>query len=315
MLRKSASLCVSWKTKGNPPDKIRHLLPKDLQSGTSAFLHWADYKKYKKMALWPSVAISWTCTVRSLKDHLAIISQNKKEKKRIIRESFYFLHTDFTMKLGSKCEDYIAVYTGEDFRQLNKDGRVRQLPHSIASHPMMKAVMALSKATLKTFCYTNLEEVITGKNVIYVALLYMNDTPAYYVGQAKHGIKNRWCKAVGSHCKAVNNIIGFFESSAGRLTRVVNNNQQCHLAIAGAVLKQVATNGTVGVVLFAIDFCQEGNVKCCNTSHKECMSERPARDHHEQHYINAFAKFPKIVCLNAKLNTCRCHDCSECSIR
>ena len=95
---------------------------------------------------------------------------------------------------------------------LDKVGRICQPTHDpIPSHPMMKAVTALSKATLKTFRCSNLEAVITGKNVIYVALLYMNNTPAYYVGKATNGIKVQWCK---QRCKEVNNIIYCFEHSS-----------------------------------------------------------------------------------------------------
>ena len=345
MRRKTASLCVSWKTdhEGKPPGKIRDLLPEDLHRGTSAFIHWADYVTiYRKTALLPSDEISLTLTVQSLKDCLALCCQDE-EKEKVIRESFHFLHTDdFSMKLGSKCEDHIAVYTGEDFMLLNKDGRIRHQPthDPIPSHPMMKAVMALSKATLKTFSCSGLKAVITGKNVIYVALLYMNDTPAYYVGKAKNGIKARWCE---QRCKEVNNIIYCFESTAGHFEPVVHH-QQCDLAIAGAVLKQVATRrtdgmateGTDGVALFAIDYiCPKETIKkgeceimCCSpTDHsyngKPCkgQSQRPALDHYEQHYMNAFAELfpdsdtePKMKCLNAS-DPCLCHYCSDGDVR
>ena len=342
MLRKTASLCVSWKTEGNPPREIQGLLPEDLHRGTSAFRHWADYETYRKGALLPDTTgtgntdtINHTLTVQSLKDCLAL-SCPDKEKERIIRESFYFLHTDdFSMKLLNMCEDHIAVYTDEGFVLLNKDGRICRNP--VPSHPMMKCVVALSKMTLKAFNCSSLEEV-TEKCVIYVALLYMNDTPAYYVGKAKGGIKDRWCKQAGSHCKKVNDIIHCFEYSAGRFELLVGH-QQCDLAIAGAVLKQVATEGTDGVAtegtdeeategtdeeategtdgvaLFAIDFCPDGQTKCC-TSHK-----RDVLDHHEQHYMNAFKDLfpdsdtePKMKCLNVK-ESCLCHYCSDGVIR
>ena len=325
MLRKTASLCVTWKNdrEGKPPGKIRDLLPEDLHRGTSAFIHWADYVTfYRKTALLPSDEISLTLTVQSLKDCLALCCQDKKKERsiRVIRESFHFLNTDdFSMKLGSKCEHHIAVYTGEGFMQLNKDGRICQPTHDpVPCHPMMKAVTALSKATLETFCCSNLEAVINGKNVIYVALLYMNDTPAYYVGKASQGIKHRWHDQTGSHCKEVNDIICCFEYSAGHL-ELVGHHQQCHLAIAGAVLKQVATRrtdrvateDTDGVALFAIDFCPKGETQCC-TSHK-----RDVLDHHEQHYMNAFKYLfpdsdtePKMKCLNVN-ESCLCHGCSD----
>lgn len=343
MLRKtfiSASLSVSWKTEGKPPDEIRDLLPEDLQRGTSAFRYWADYKTYethKKAAQLPSDVISYTLTVQSLNDCLALCCQDK-EIQRIIRESFHFLHTDdFSMKLGTECEHHIAVYTGESFMQLKTDAKGPPQPthDPVPSHPMMKAVMALSKATLETFLCSSLEKVITGKNVIYVALLYMNDTPAYYVGKAKNGIKDRWCR---QRCKDVNNIIHCFESSAGRFELLVHH-QRCELAIAGAVLKQVATrrtdgvatSPTDGVALFAIDYIcpneeiKKGQsvIKCCNPKdhsyNGKCnrQSERPALDHYEQHYINAFAELfpdgdtePKMMRLNA-MDSCTCHDCSD----
>ena len=205
--------------------------------------------------------------------------------------------------------------------QLKKDSKIHHQPthDPVPSHPMMKAVMALSKATLETFHCNGLDAVITGKNVIYVALVYINDTPAYYVGKAKNGIKARWCL---QRCKEVNDIIRCVKSSDGHFELLVGH-QQCDVAIAGAVLKQVttrrtdreATEGTDGVALFAIDFCPNGKTQCCK-SHK-----RLAIDHHEQHYMNAFAELfpdsdtePKMKCLNAK-QSCLCHYCSDGAVR
>ncbi len=288
-------------------------MPEELRQGTSALVHRFNYEEDKlthkahKAQLQSSEIITMTLNVASQNDRLALCSLDKN-KEKVIRESFYFLRTtNFFMQLGRQCEEYIAVYTGKDFMLLKGSGNFSQ---QLADHPMMKDVIALSKTTLKTFGYSSLEAVITGKNVIYVALLYMNDTPAYYVGKASNGIKDRWCQSQTAHCRAVNSIIRCFESSPGFFEPVIHH-QLCDLAIAGAVLQQVATRSANGVALFAIDFCSEGKTQCC-PSHK-----RDVLDHHEQHYITAFKDLfpnsdtePKMKCLNAT-DSCKCHDCSD----
>ena len=325
VLRKSVSLAVCWN--GSPPPILQDLLL-DLKQETAALVHRADYKKdglLQKAQELPQETVTMTLTVASQTDRLALSKLDEKTE-RVIRESFHFLHTDFSMKLGIECENYIAVYTGKDvFMCLNKRDEIHgQFP----KHPMMKDVVALSEMTLKAFNCSNLKEVITGKNVIYVALLYMNDTPAYYVGKASKGIIDRWHNQPGSHCRKINNIIHCFESSLGHFESVIHH-QLCHLAIAGAVLKQVTTrSSTAGVTLFAIDFCPTGDIMCCNPnphkySRRRCDggSERPALDHYEQHYMNAFAELfpdsdtePKMKCLN-DIDSCSCHNCSDGSIR
>ena len=307
VLRKTVSLSVCWK--GSPPDILQGLLPEDLQQGTAALVHRADYKKdgllQKAQELSSREAITMTLTVASQTDRLALSKLDKK-RERVIRDSFHFLHTEnFSMMLGIKCEDYISVYTGKDVFMCLNDG-TDENPGQFLKHPMMKDVVALSKRTLKAFNRSSLKEVITGKNVIYVALLYMNDTPAYYVGKASQGIEDRWCKQGESHCNKINNVIHCFESSPGHFESVIHH-QQCDLAIAGAVLKQVATKSTVGVALFAIDFCPIAK------KGKECCTI----DDYEQHYINAFEDLfpnsdtePKMMCLNAK-ESCLRHDCSD----
>ena len=330
VLRKSVSLSVCWN--GSPPRILQDLLPEDLKQETAALVHRADYEKdglLQKARKLPQETVTMTLTVASQTGRLALSKPDKKTE-RVIRDSFHFLHTEnFSMMLGNKCEDFISVYTDKDVFMCLNDG-TDEIPGQCPNHrhPMMKDVVALSKMTIEAFNCSSLKEVITGKNVIYIALLYMNDTPAYYVGKARNGIKDRWCIQAGSHCEKINNIIHCFESSPGHFEPVIKH-QLCDLAIAGAVLKQVATRSTTaGVTLFAIDFCPTGDIKCCNPNrHRyrgrycDTGSKRPAIDHYEQHYMNAFAelfpdsdKKPKMMCLN-DVDSCSCHDCSDGNVR
>lgn len=242
------------------------------------------------------------------------------DRRKVLKEAFHFQWTEeFSMRLGRKCEDYILVYTGKDFTTLNGGRNDDDDLQSLERHPMFEDSKQLSTITLKTFhCSGDFTAVTTKGNVIYVALLYLNETPAYYVGKASKGIKGRWCGAqAGSHCKEINNIMRCCENAPGAFNLVVHQ-AESDLAVAGAVMKQVATNGG-GVALFAMDFSPMGKIKCSNTEHRaaaKCKS-RQAIDHYEQHYLNVFGdRFKKVWCLNAKESN-NCHDCGsqghECS--
>ena len=341
MLRKTASLYVRWKTEGSPPVSLQDLLP-DNPKGTSALVHRHDCETdrllQRAQRMTGENPTRMTLTVISPSDNLAglVFSRNEKSKelkRQILKDAFHFLQKgDFSMELGAECKDYIVVHTGpgKSFRSLN--GK-REVLGKLEQHPMFTDIMGLSNIALKTFgCGDDFK---TKGNAIYVALLYMDDTPAYYVGKASKGIKDRWCDHANSHCKEINQIIRCFEIAPGAFEAVVHH-QPSDLALAGAVLKQVATRriaGAVlkqvatrriaGVALFAIDFCPEGKILCCKTDRhdyngKKCKnkSKRPAIDHFEQHYMNAFKElYPdsdtdlRLKCLNAA-ESCKCHYCS-----
>ena len=315
VLQKTSSLTVCWKTKGSPPNVLSHLLTECgrmdlLKRTTSGLVHLAEYKE-DGLPQGEIKDINMTLTLASQYDCLSLLDK-PEDKRRVISESFDFLHTDFAMELGKKCEDYIAVYTGKNFVRLSGDGKFCP---QLEGHPMMKAVEALSRMTLKTFGCSGLKTVITKKNVIYVALFYMNNTPAYYVGKASGGIEERWCTTSTSHCKFINIIMRCFEHSPGHFEPVVHH-QLCDLAIAGAVLKRMAEISPDGVALFAVDFCPGGVVKCCNPDHQNCTKKPKSIDHYEQHYMNAFKELfpdsdtePTMKCLNAMESTL-CHRCS-----
>lgn len=265
--------------------------------------------------------LSHICSVLKKIDELANEKKKRNEKKRrVLDASFDFLHKMDILKVPEEeimCSDYIAFYTGQGFQQYKGNDNIcicQQLPE----HPMMKDVKVLSEKTLTTFGFSgNFEAVIGPSNVIYVALLYMGSIPAYYVGQTSQGIKGRW----KAHCSETNGIIHFLTGGKESVSKVP---PPFHLAIAGAVLKQVATRSAdrVAVVaVFAIDFSPEGTILCCNPDHNEHTEEPEAIKHFEQHYISAFKELfpdsdtePKMMCLNAKKST-ECHDCSAKNLR
>ena len=315
-LRKMSSLSVYWKTEGNPPDTLQALRPEPLQ-GTSALVHWGDWDHSTNELLdrvKPIVqddCTSFTLTVSPL----PFISSKKQNKERELANAvFYSLcKEDVVMELGANCEDYIIMYTGDehflDFKKKNKPH------HHLRRHPMMKDVMALSDMALRAFdCRGDFERVICKRNVIYIALFYLNETPAYYVGKAVNGITERWCK---QHFSAIDHIIHYFKTAQGDSEPVMKQ-QPCEIAIACAILRQWATGHDAGMALFAIDACP---------TMPSCMSDDQAKvkarengnslDHYEQHYMNAFAKLfadsdtePKMKRLNVK-ESILCHNCSD----
>lgn len=325
MPRKTASLSVHWKTEGSPPVSLQDLWPDNPLQGTSALVHWADCDTDKVLEeVKPIVRESSRCTLTVSPLAFSATEKLKKSKKKVVEDVYSLCKKNFVMELGAKCEDYIVVCTGEGFRPLNKERRNTSICEQLKEHPMMRDVSGLSKMALTSFgCSGNFETVITKANAIYVALLYLNDTPAYYVGKADNGIKKRWHTTGSSHGKSVNEIIRHFESAPGAFEEVVHH-QQCHLAIAGAVLKQVATrsaDGVAVVAVFAVDFSPTGTIRCCNPDHNECKKAPDAIDHFEQHYMNAFKELfpdsdtePKMMCLNAIKST-KCHDCSAGNLR
>ena len=323
MLRKTASLSVRWKTEGSPPVSLQDLLPGNPKA-TSALVHRHDCETdgllQRAQRMTGENPTRMTLTVISPSENLAGLGLSPKKKseqlkRQVLKDAFHFLQKeDFSMELGAECKDYIVVHTGpgKSFKSLN--GKCEVLG-KLEQHPMFTDIMGLSKIALKTFgCGDDFK---TKGNAIYVALLYMDDTPAYYVGKASNGIKDRWC---GSHCNDINQIIRCFEIAPGGFEQVVHH-EPSHLALAGAVLKQVATRRVAGVALFAIDFCSKGKILCCNPGHNECTKEPKSIDHFEQHYISAFKKLfpdsdtePKMMCLNAMESTL-CHDCSAGNLR
>ena len=336
MLRKMPCLSVHWKTEGSPPEALQSLLQGKPLKGTSALVHLDDWD-YDTDELLERVKliVHDECTSRCTLTVSPLASSSSKNLKRsdivkklIVKEVFYsLLKNTVVIEMGAVCEDYIVMYTGKEFNTLKE--KSSKSHHHLEQHPMMKDIKALSEMVLGvTGDSSDFESVISKKNVIYVALLYLNDTPAYYVGQAKM-MKNRWCTGGGSHCNAINCIMRSFETAPGAFEPVIGH-QLCDLAIAGAVLKQVATRSSPGVALFVIDVCPEGKLKCCNPDHQmqldkkgqqvECKKPKSI-DHYEQHYINAFAELfpdsdtkPKMKCLNAK-ESCKCHYCSDGVIR
>lgn len=335
MLRKTASLSVRWKTEGSPPVSLQDLLPED-PKGNSALVYRHDCETdrllQRAQRMTSENPTRMTLTVISPSENLAGLGFSPKKKseelkRQILKDAFHFLQKeDFSMELGAECKDYIVVHTGpgKSFRSLNGKQFLFssvEVLGKLEQHPMFTDIMGLSNIALKTFgCGDDFEK---KRNAIYVALLYMDDTPAYYVGKASKGIKNRWCDQENSHCKEINQIIRCFEIAPGAFEAVVHH-QPSHLALAGAVLKQVATRRIAGVALFAIDFCPEGKILCCKTdchdyNGKKCKnkSKRPAIDHFEQHYMNAFEElYPDsdtdlgLKCLNA-VASCKGHYCSD----
>ena len=321
-LRKTSSLSVHWKTEGNPPVALQALRRDNPLQGTSALVHWGDWDwDTDKLLERVKPIVRDNCTGFTLKVSTLSVSpsEEQKEKKELAKGAFYSLcKEDVVMELGAKCQDYIVMYTGtNNFLTFNKK---RKIHDHLRKHPLMKDVMVLSDMALRVFDgSSDLEKVISKDNVIYVALLYLNDIPAYYVGKASGGIKERWC----THFNAINRIIHNFENAPGDF-KLALKEQACEMAIASAILRQVATRHEAGMALFAIEFCPKGNVKCCNRkAHsyqgKKChqKSERPAVDHYEQHYINAFAELfldsdtePRMKCLNAT-SSCTCHHCND----
>ena len=334
ILRKTSSLFVQWKTEGSPPQTVQVLRKGKPLEGTSALVHWGDWDgDTKELLERVKPIVGETCISRfNLSVSPVAFSSNEKLKRsdnakklELAKEAFYSLcKNTVVIEMKAVCEDYIVMYTGKEFNTLS--GKRSKSYHHLEKHPMMKASKILSEMVLGVTCdSSDFKSVLSKKNVIYVALLYLNDTPAYYVGQAKM-MKDRWCN---SHCKAITCIMRSFETAPGAFEPVIDH-QSCDLAIAGAVLKQVATRSGPGVALFVIDVCPEGKLKCCNPDHQlnkkgqqvECQKKpRSIIDHHEQHYMNAFAELfpdsdtePKMKCLNAK-ESCLCHDCSDGVIR
>ena len=335
MLRKTASLSVSWKAADSPPEYLQELLDSDDLQGTFALVHRHDFETDGRRLLQGVQRMEgnnltrMTLSVISPTEYLAGLKcskQNELQRKQILKDAFHFLREeDFTiMELEADCGNSIVVYSGRDEHFMPLKGNKCVNLGKLKKHPMFADITRLSNIALSTFgCRSNFETVTTKQNVIYVALLYMDNTPAYYVGKATGGITNRWCDNAG-HCEDVNDIIRSFTCFPGCFELVVHH-YPCHLAIAGAVLKQVVTGSADGVALFAIDFCPKGKIMCCNRekhkyNKKKCdeTSERPAIDHYEQHYIRAFEELfpdsdtePKMKCLNAILTTCSCHHCSD----
>ena len=333
MLRKTSSLLVHWNTEGSPPKTLEPLRRGKPLEGTSALVHWGDWDGDTEDLLErvKLMIVGETCISRyNLIVSPVAFSSNEKLKRHdnakkleLVKEAFYSLcKSTVVIEMGAVCEDYIVMYTGKEFNTLK--GKSSKSHHHLEEHPMMKASKVLSDMVLGvTGDSSDFKSVLSKKNVIYVALLYLNDTPAYYVGQAEM-MKNRWCN---SHCKAINCIMRSFETAPGAFEPVFEH-QLCDLAIAGAVLKQVAGWSSPGVALFVIDVCPEGKLKCCNPDHQmqldkkgqqvECQKKpRLILDHHEQHYMNAFKGLfpdsdtePKMKCLNAK-QSCKCHYCSD----
>ena len=332
MLRKTSSLSVHWKTESSPPQNLQVLRRGKPLEGTSALVHWGDWDCDTDELLErvkPIVREKCTSRFNLIVSPVAFSSNEKlkrsAEKLELAKEAFSSLcKNTVVMEMGAVCEDYIVMYTGKEFNTLT--GKSSKSHHHLEEHPMMKDIKALSDMVLGvTGDSSDFKSVISQKNVIYVAIQYLNDTPAYYIGQTTKSIKERWCTDGGSHCKAINRIMRSFETAPGAFEPVIDH-QHCDLAIAGAVLKQVATRSGPGVALFVIDVCPEGKLKCCNPDHQlnkkgqqvECQKKPTSIiDHYEQHYINAFAELfsdsdtePKMKCLNAK-DSCKCHYCSD----
>ena len=328
MLRKTSSLLVSWKTEGSPPPALQALRENVPLEGTSALVHWGDWDcGTDELLERVKPIVHETCTKFTLT--VSPLAFSKKLKRRTVKkleqvkEAFCSVcQNTVVIEMGAECEDYIVMYTGKEFKTLKK-GNSRERHHHLEKHPMMKGIKALSDMVLGVSCDSgDFESVISKKNAIYVALLYLNGTPAYYVGQTTKRIEDRWCTDSGSHCKAINHIMRGFETAPGAFEPVIGR-QLCDLAIAGAVLKQVATRSGPGVALFVIDVCPKGNLKCCNPKHQqvECKKEPKSIHHYEQHYMNAFAELflnsdteRKMQCLNAT-ESCKCHDCSDGNVR
>ena len=319
-LRKTSSLSVHWKTKGNPPVALQALRRDNPLHGTSALVHWGDWDwDTDKLLERVKPIVRDNCTGFTLKVSTLPLSEKQKEKKELAKGAFYSLcKEDVVMELGAKCQDYIVMYTGTN-NFLNFNNKHQSHDH-LRKHPLMMDVMVLSDMALRVFDgSSDLEKVISEENVIYVALFYLNDTPAYYVGKASGGIRKRW----RTHFNAVNRIIHNFETAPGDFEPVVEK-QACDMAIASAILRQVATRHEAGMALFAIEFCPKGNVECSDRKANLCQgkkynqgSKRSAIDHHEQHYINAFSELfpdsdtePRMKCLNA-MSSCISHHCSD----
>ena len=244
-----------------------------------------------------------TLTLVSPTDYQDMVVSSLKGKKqeiqkRVVKE---FL-VNFPMVHVAESGTYIAVYSGNGYRPLIGEEQVSL--GKLKQHPMLNDVMGLSTIALQVFGCGE-KNVTTKRNAIYVALLFLNGTPAYYVGKASKGIKERWYVASSSHCKEANDITCYLEKQPDGIEAVVQN-QPCDLAIAVAV-KQMAETKACGVALFAIDFCPDGKIKCCNPGHELCTADPQTIDHYEQHYMNAFKQFypdsgteggAKMLCLN-----------------
>lgn len=317
ILRKTASLSIHWQTKGNPPESLRDLLPDNLPC-SSALVHRTDIGTISELLQRvPAIAndlenfTRMTLTMVSPTDNLQLETGNKatKRKKKIVKDAFNFLLTvDFSMALGAECKDYIVAYSGEGFMPFS-GSRNGNILDKLKDHPMFEDVKELSNIALATFgCSGNFEAVTSKGNAIYVTLLYLHETPAYYIGKADGGIKARWCYGNG-HCAKVDAIIRFLESAPGAIEAVIHGSHQASdLAVAGAVMKQMATGSAGGVAVFAIDFYhlepdqQKGKTNVAGPIY-------------EQHYINAFEDlFPgieeKMQCLNVQ-SPAKAHKCGD----
>lgn len=246
---------------------------------------------------------------------------NKEGDLDVLKNAFAFLSEEYAsseLAAMCTCEEYVTVYSGEGFMPLEGERNISSLG-KLEQHPMFDDILTLSDITLETFGCSG-ETVISKTNAIYIALLYVKETPAYYVGKAAGGIKDRWWTAHTSHCKVMNYIIGCFKCPPA--SEGVDHKTKSDLAFAGAIMKQVATRSADGVVLFAIDFCPKGTTKCCIPDHDQCSMMAQSINHHEQHYMNAFKHlYPdsdkeaksKMLCLNAIDSTSHHEHPDDCS--
>ena len=300
VLRKTASLSVRWQSDSSPPKCLREFLPRN-QQWSSALVHRTDSEQLLQLV--PKIArglekVIMTFSVMSPTDNLPETAANQSEtrKREIMNDAFRYLRTEnYSMELGADCKEYIAVYSGKGYKTFGK--RTVRLD-KLKNHPLFEDVKKLSDSALATIGCS--ETVTTRKNVIYAAILNLNEIPVYYIGKASGGIKNRWGNG---HCTVVNNIIRCLERVPDAFETVIHH-PPSDLAVAGAVMKQVATRGADGVAVFAIDFCPAAVI-----------------DDHEQHYITAFADlFPetegKLKCLNVqqpKKHYCGTESLKQCS--
>ena len=236
----------------------------------------------------------------------AVTDKTKARKQRRVVKEFL---ENFPTVLVAESAAYIAVHSGDGYRPLK--GKKQYSLGKLEEHPMFNDIAKLSK--IASGCSKKKE------NAIYVALLYMNETPAYYVGKASGGIEDRWHDSSSSHCKDINKIIHILETQPNGIEAVVQN-QPCDLAVAVAV-KQMAKKKAYGVALFAVDFCPDGTMNCCFKH--GCRRTPKAIDHYEQHYMNALETFypdsdteggTKMLCLNVKKSSKHHenpHDCSS----
>ena len=100
----------------------------------------------------------------------------KKCNKRLISLS---AHNKVSHKIKNMSEDYIAVWTGEGFVYLNESGNFHR---QLTEDPMMKDVQYGTQWSDSVTIA--LKQLPLRQIVLYVALLYMDDSPTYYIGKS-----------------------------------------------------------------------------------------------------------------------------------